>query len=198
MNIIYTIKNSLYINITNKCCCNCTFCLRNDNNGINYNESLWLEREPTIEEILSKLKEYDLNSYDEIVFCGFGEPLMRIDIVIEIATWIKKHTTTSIRINTNGLGSLIHKKDVPSMLTGLVEAISISLNAHNKEKYNQVTQPIYPEIAFESMLEFAKKCKKTVPNVQFSVVDVIGEEYIKQSQLLAEKLEIPLKVRKEI
>ncbi|ONI47044.1 radical SAM protein, partial [Candidatus Epulonipiscium fishelsonii] len=156
------------------------------------------EREPSAEEVIDGLKEYDLNSYDEIVFCGFGEPLMRLDAIIEIATWIKKHTPTPIRINTNGLATIVHNKDVPKMLEGIIDSISISLNAPDKEKYNQVTQPIYPETAFESMLQFAQECKEMLPHVQFSVVDVIGEEQIKQSEALAKKLGIPLRVRKEI
>ncbi len=195
MNITYIINNNLYINITNKCPCRCTFCIRDGREGMNENQTLWLKKEPEVLEVIEDLQKYELELFDEIVFCGFGEPLVRINEVVEICTWLKNSTKTHIRINTNGLASLVHKKDTASMLEGLVDTVSISLNAPTKNEYNEVTRPFDEENAFESMLEFAINCNKVIENVVLSVVDSISEEQILKSQQLADELGLRLRIR---
>lgn len=195
MNILYTIDKSLYVNITNQCPCRCIFCIRNESDEVNGSGSLWLEHEPSVNEVKEALHSYKLDNYDEVVFCGYGEPLVRIDEVIEIAKFIKSQSKIKIRINTNGLSDLIHGKDTASMLKGIIDSISISLNAPDKETYYNVTRPKFGEESFHSMLNFAKTCKENVNEVMFSVVDEISEEQIKLSYKIANSLNIKLKVR---
>ena len=105
------------------------------------------------------------------------------------------HKQLKIRVNTNGLGDLIQKKETAPLLEGLVDSVSISLNAPNAAQYAAVTRPAYGEAAFDALLHFAVSCKPFVPNVQFTIVDVLPETEIQVCRRLAEKLEIPLRIR---
>ncbi len=195
MNILYTIEDSLYINITNACPCKCTFCIRDESDEVSNSGSLWMDHEPSTEEIKKAFENYNLDDYKEIVFCGYGEPLVRVNEVVEIAKFIRSISDIKIRINTNGLGNLVHKKDISYMLEGLVDSISISLNAPDKISYNEVTRPVFGEESFDGMLKFANDCKKYIKEVKFSVVDTISEEQIKKSYELASSLGIELRIR---
>lgn len=195
MNILYTIGDSLYVNLTNKCPCRCIFCIRDEKDEIGESGSLWLEHEPSIDEIKEAFKNYNLSDYNEVVFCGYGEPLVRLDEVIEISKFIKEKSNVKVRVNTNGLSDLIHKKKTAILLKDNIDSISISLNAPNKEVYTKVTRPKYGEVSFEYMINFAKECKEYISEVAFSVVDEISQEEIEMSKVLANKLGIDLKVR---
>lgn len=195
MTILYDYKESLYVNITNQCPCSCVFCIRKETDHVGNSDSLWLDHEPTIDEVKNELEKFDLNKYDEIVFCGYGEPLVRINEVIEVSKYIKSISNIKIRINTNGLSDLIHNKKTAVLLRDNVDAVSISLNAPNKIRYNEVTRPKWGEKSFESLLNFAYDCKKYIDEVNFSVVDEITDEEIKQSQNLADEMGIVLRVR---
>lgn len=195
MTILYDYKESLYVNITNQCPCSCIFCIRKETDHVGNSDSLWLDHEPTIDEVKNELEKFDLDKYDEIVFCGYGEPLVRINEVIEVSKYIKSISNIKIRINTNGLSDLIHNKKTAVLLRDNVDAVSISLNAPNKIRYNEVTRPKWGEKSFESLLNFAYDCKKYIDEVNFSVVDEITDEEIKQSQNLADEMGIVLRVR---
>ena len=195
MTILYDYKESLYINMTNKCPCACVFCIRQETDHVGNSDSLWLDHEPSVEEVKDEFKNFDLGKYDEVVFCGYGEPLVRIDEVVEVANYIKSISDIKIRINTNGLSDLIHNKKTAQLLKDNIDAVSISLNAPNKFKYNEVTRPKFGEKSFEALLDFADDCKKYVKEVNFSVVDEISKEEIEESQALADKMNIPLRIR---
>lgn len=198
MTILYKVNKSLYINITNACPCGCVFCVRLEHDSVGECENLWLEHEPSLEEILNEFEKHDLGSYEEIVFCGYGEPLERLDIVIEVAKWIKQRSTIPVRVNTNGLADLIHGKETAYLLEGLVDAISISLNAPDAKTYLEISRPSFGEAAYSSLLYFATACKKVIPQVSFSVVDVISKEQIEACSKLADEMDIPLRVRRMI
>lgn len=198
MTILYKVNKSLYINITNACPCACVFCVRLEHDSVGECENLWLEHEPSLEEILNEFEKHDLESYEEIVFCGYGEPLERLDIVIEVAKWIKGRSTIPVRVNTNGLADLIHGKETAYLLEGLVDAISISLNAPDAKTYLEISRPSFEEAAYSSLLHFATACKKVIPQVSFSVVDVISKEQIEACSKLADEMGIPLRVRRMI
>ena len=195
MNILYAIEDSLYINITNQCPCRCVFCIRDGNDEIGDSGSLWLDHEPTVDEIKEAFKDYNLNNFKEIVFCGYGEPLVRINEVIEVSKFIKSRSDIKVRINTNGLSDLIHEKDTAIMLKDVIDSVSISLNGPNKEIYNKVTRPKFGEKSFDYMIKFAKDCKQYINEVALSVVDEINEQEIEKSYELASELQIPLRVR---
>ena len=195
MTLLYPIENSLYVNITNLCCCKCVFCVRDITDSVGGSDSLWLDHEPTIDELKAELEKFNLDEYEEVVFCGYGEPLMRINEVVEFANYIKTKKNIKIRVNTNGLADLIHKKKTAVLLKDAIDAVSISLNAPNEEVYLEVAKPAFGIKSFDAMLSFAKDCKTCIKEVCFSVVDEISDEEIRQSQELAYSLDIPLRVR---
>ena len=196
MNISYEIGNKLYLNITNKCPCNCTFCIRNNGDGAYGSDPLWLEHQPSIDEVIANLKTRDLDSYAEIIFCGYGEPTCELEILKTTAAYIRSVSKTPIRLNTNGLGNLVNKRDIAPDFEGLLDTVSVSLNASDSEAYDKVTRPSFKGVdCFEEMLKFAERVKLFVPNAMLTVVDVIGEEEIAKSQAIADKVGIQLRVR---
>ncbi|MCL1862370.1 MAG: TatD family nuclease-associated radical SAM protein [Defluviitaleaceae bacterium] len=193
MNILYRIKNSLFVNITNACPCDCVFCIRNLSDGMNAGESLWLEREPTVSEVESAyIARSDLQELEEVVFCGYGEPMERADDVITLAQFFKKSGKT-VRLNTNGLARLISDFDV-SRLQGAVDIVSISLNADTQEEYLRVTRPKFGKIAYDEMLNFARDAKKYA-SVTLTVVGVIEKHRIVNCQNIAQNLGVGFRVR---
>ncbi|MGN1113877.1 MAG: TIGR04100 family radical SAM protein [Oscillospiraceae bacterium] len=199
MTISYEIGDKLYLNITNKCPCNCTFCIRNNGDGAYGSDPLWLEHQPTAHEVIEDLKKRDLNSYKEIIFCGYGEPTCELEILKETAKYIRSVSKTPTRLNTNGLGDLINKRDISSDFKGLIDTVSISLNAADKDEYYKVTRPSFKDAdCFEAMLRFAENVSKYVPSTMFTVVDVIGSDEIEKSQKLADSIGIKLRVREYI
>ncbi len=175
MTIFYPIGESLYVNLTNKCPCRCVFCVRDEHETVGNNNSLWLDHDPSMEEIKEDLERFDLKDYKEIVFCGFGEPMMRMDDLIETAKYIKSKADIKTRINTNGLGDLIHEKNTAECIKDCIDSVSISLNAPDKESYCRVTRPKFGEQSFEAMLKFAEECRDCGINIAFSVVDEITQ-----------------------
>ena len=195
LTFVYAVHSNLYINLTNRCPCNCTFCIRHNGDGAYGSDSLWLEREPTCEEVLAEFEKYDMKNIGEIVFCGYGEPMERAEDVSYIGKELKKrYPDVEIRLNTNGLGDKINGRPTAKLLEGAVDIVSISLNSGNREDYNKVTRPKW-EDSFEAMLRFAEECKKYVPKVMFTVVDVISEREINESKAISEKMGIPLRIR---
>lgn len=184
-----------YVNSTNRCSCACTFCLRNTKEMLESN-SLWLKKEPTVEMIIDEFKKYDLNDFKEIVFCGFGEPLTRHDDLMKVAKYLKEtRKDLPIRINTNGLSSITLKRDITPDFKGLIDTLSISLNAPSKEEYYQLTRSRYGIDSFDYMLDFTLKAKQYVENVVLTVVDIIGDEKIAKCQKIADDLGVTLRVR---
>ena len=193
--VLYDYGRGLYANITNRCPCRCEFCIRNMTDALGSADSLWLKREPTVEEVEKMLKDWDLSCYDELVFCGYGEPMERLDDLLEIAGYIKKNTNLTVRINTNGLSDLINGKETAPRLEGLIDAVSVSLNQSDAEKYNDLCHPEFGMDAYPAMLKFTEDVKKYVPRVAMSVVGVIPTSDIEKCRKITEKLEVPFRVR---
>lgn len=195
LTFVYAVHDNLYINLTNRCPCSCTFCIRHNGDGAYGSDSLWLEREPDCEEVLAEFDKYDMSNFSEIVFCGYGEPMERAEDVAYIGKELKKrYPDKLIRLNTNGLSDKIHGKPTAHLLKGAVDIVSISLNSGNAEDYNKVTCPKWAD-SFEAMLRFAEECKEYVSKVMFTVVDIISEREINESKAVSEKLGIPLRIR---
>ena len=155
MVILYEVYNNLYVNMTNRCPCACTFCLRQDRDEMNHSGSLWLEREPTVEEVIAEFDKFDMSKYEELVFCGFGEPTERLEDLLKVAAYAKEHFHIAIRINTNGLSDLIHGKDTSPMYAGLGDTVSISLNTPDPEKYLELTRSRFGIQSHSAILRFA-------------------------------------------
>lgn len=196
MTITYPVKNGIYINMTNKCPCACTFCLRQNGPGVYGSDSLWLEREPTVEEVCESLRQWDLNSRDEAVFCGYGEPTERLDDLLQVAAWIKTNYSVPVRINTNGLSDLIYGKDTAPMLQGVIDTVSISLNANNPEDYLKLTRSKFGVGSWQAMLDFAMHCTAYVPKVVMTVVDqVTSQEEQQEAKRICDRIGATLRVR---
>ena len=195
MTILYDVGGKLYINLTNKCPCNCTFCIRRNGDGAYGSDSLWLEHEPSLDEVKAAFAKVDMSKYKEVVFCGYGEPMERVNEVIAVGEFVKaNYGDVTVRLNTNGLGDKIHGVPTAKLLQGAVDIVSISLNSYCREKYNEVTRPKWDD-AFDAMLSFAADCKSYLPQVVFTVVDVIPPEDISRAKALAMSIGIPLRVR---
>lgn len=173
MTITYPVSNGIYVNITNRCPCACTFCIRNLKDHVFESDTLWLDKEPTVQEICDSLDTWNLEEYEEIVFCGFGEPTVRLYDLLEVARYVKSKSNIKIRINTNGLADLIWNKSTASELKGIIDTVSVSLNATNKEDYLQVVRPKFGIESFDAMLKFTRECTEYVPSVIMTVVDVV-------------------------
>ena len=173
MTITYPVKSGIYVNMTNRCPCACTFCLRHNGDGVYGSDSLWLDREPTVEEVCASIDAWDLSKYSEVVFCGYGEPTERLDDLLAVAAHIKAKSDIPVRINTNGLADLIHGESVAHKLRGLIDTVSVSLNATDAEEYNRVVRPKFGLPSYDAMLKFTADCVGIVPNVVMTVVDVV-------------------------
>lgn len=195
MIITYELGDKLYVNITNQCQNACDFCIRNHADGINESEPLWLEREPTTGEIISDILTRDLSKYTEVVFCGFGEPTMRLDVLLETAKKIRAISNVLIRINTNGLSDISNGFTTSEKMAGLIDIISISLNASTPEKYDDVCHSQFGLKALPAILEFTKSAVRFVPTVMMTVVDTIGEEEIENCRKLCAETGAEFKVR---
>lgn len=186
----YRIGNKIYVNLTNRCSNDCEFCVRRTDSFRDI--GLWLGHEPSAEEIINSLEDPD--SAEEVVFCGYGEPMYRLDVMLEVADYLKSKGKKT-RVNTNGQAELIVGAGVPEKLKGRLDTVNVSLNATSAKAYQELCHSEFGEKAFYAMLDFAKACKEYVPRVVLSVVDVIGEEEIKEAGKIAEALGVELRVR---
>ena len=200
MCITYEVDSALYVNITNKCSNRCVFCIRNNGDGAYGSDPLWLEREPSVQEITDSILERDVEKYSEIVFCGYGEPTFRLMEARAVSLAIKeKYPDLKIRVNTNGQSDLIHRLDTAPFYKDAFDAVSISLNAPTAEKYARVCLPAFGVPTFDAILDFARKVKDYVPSVAFSVVDeALTDEEIAECQKIADSCGVKLRVRKYI
>ncbi len=200
MNIAYRYygQKPLYLNMTNRCTNKCKFCIRYTDSGVEGTD-LWLQHEPSVDEIKAALEAADYKTCEEIVMCGYGEPMMRWDIIPEICRFIKSgNPYVKIRINTNGHGNRIAGRDITSTLEGLVDEISISLNEKNAKKYHELCICDFGEDGFYELLDFAKKAKKHVKTVVLSIVDVLPKEDIEECKKIAAETGVPLRIREMI
>jgi TatD family-associated radical SAM protein len=196
--VVYWLDNSLYLNVTNRCSNSCCFCFRKFKNGIQ-EFNLKLKKEPTAEEVIEELRKViNRKNWSEVVFCGFGEPLERLNLVLEVTRWIKKHSWKTVRVDTNGQGYLLNKgRDVVRELKEAgVDKVSVSLNAHDKATYNQVCKPMF-EDAYENVLEFIKKAKEKGLEIEATAVTIPEVDLTKVKEL-AENMGIKFSVREYI
>ena len=169
--IIYRYRRNVYVNLTNRCPCACVFCLRQSTDHVGECDTLWLEHEPSFEEVREAFGRLaDPDDFEEVVFCGFGEPTEAFDVLRETAAFVKAEYGKPVRLNTNGLGSLINGRDIAPELKGLVDTVSISLNTPDRDRYYELVRPSFGPDSFEAMLGFAAECASYVPNVVLTTV----------------------------
>jgi len=189
--IAYKLGNALYLNITNRCTNRCDFCIRYKAKIFHKKFPLWLDKEPTTEEILEEIG--DPNKYDEIVFCGYGEPLIRLETVKEVANALKKKGA-KIRLDTNGQANLFYGRNILPELKGLIDEISVSLNFESSGKYASVCHPMFGEKSYAAVIAFIKEAKKYIPKVIATVVDLPNIDKEK-CEKIAESLGVGFRVR---
>ncbi|MGN0729598.1 TatD family nuclease-associated radical SAM protein [Treponema sp.] len=197
MTVVYPVGSGLYINLTNKCPCSCTFCIRQSSkNEFEHIETLWLEHEPDFDEVVQAIKDTDVSAYNEIIFCGYGEPTEALSVLLKTADFLKSNYNIPIRLNTNGLGNLINGKDITPLLKGRIDAVSISLNSSNPEIYEKTVRPVFGREAFPALLDFARKAAAFVPRVVLSTVSTtITKEDEDECRRLCESLGVAYRIR---
>lgn len=196
MTIFYEVHDNIYVNLTNKCPCACTFCLRQTRDHMENSHVLWLEHAPSFEEVQEAMKAVDFSKYKEVVFCGFGEPTEALDVLKQSAKLIKEKYNMPIRINTNGLGNLVNERDIVPELKGLVDTISVSLNTPNADEYHRLVRSKFGEKSFDAMIDFAKECTKYIPNVVMTTVETtITHEEEKQCQEICDRIGAKYRIR---
>ena len=198
MTVTYRVGDGLYVNLTNRCPCACTFCIRQNGDGVYGSDSLWLEREPTAEEVCESI-EKNFGTCRELVFCGYGEPTERLDALLEVAARFKKtHPDIPIRVNTNGLADLIAGESTAQRFKGLVDTVSISLNAPTAEEYVALCRPKFGAAAYPALLKFAEEVKGFVKDVVLTVVgtESLTSEKEAACRRVAAEHGVPLRVRK--
>ena len=187
--IAYRIRDALYLNLTNRCTNQCCFCVRQRDPYVK-GHNLSLDHEPSAREIITAVGDPSL--YNEIVFCGYGEPLLRLETVREVARWLKERHAR-VRVNTNGQASLFHERDVVAELSGLVDEYSVSLNASNRDEYNRLCLPQNPG-AWDAMLEFIRRARESSADVSVTAVAMPGVD-MEGCQALARDLGVPFRSR---
>ncbi len=169
--ITYEAHGNLYLNITNRCTAECVFCIKRYSDGV-YGYNLRLTREPKLAEMIKELSEIELSRYKEVVFTGFGEPLVRLDEVLEITKWLTARGIPT-RLDTIGHAKFLYPdRNVARELAGAgMKVVSISLNAQDEDTYNKLCDPKSKK-AYGKMLEFANEVSKTGMELRFTVVDL--------------------------
>lgn len=194
---VYELDGNVYINLTNKCSNGCEFCVRNERASY-YGNYLWIRHgDPSAEKVIAELDKKDFAAYKELVFCGFGEPAYKVAEMLKIAEYAHSRGLKT-RLNTNGQGNLINKRDIVPELKGKIDLVNVSLNAPDAESYQKICHSQYRLDAFPALIEFAKSCVRNGVACRFSVVDCIGEEAVESCRRLAESTGVPLYVRKYI
>ena len=198
MVITYPLKSGLYVNLTNRCPCACVFCLRQNSPGVFGTDSLWLDHEPSVDEVVSSIASRNLDDFTELVFCGYGEPTERLDDLLAVAKHVKGvRPDMLVRINTNGLSDLIHGRPTAARLKGLVDTTSISLNTPDPEEYLKICRPKFGMGSWQAMLDFAASCKEYVPDVVMTIVGepVTTPEVQAKCKAITDRLGVRLRIR---
>lgn len=164
----YTLRGNRYLNVTNRCTLRCTFCPKFNDSWTVQDYALRLPREPSVDEMVEAVD--DPAHYREVVFCGLGEPTLRLYDVLEAATRLRELGARWIRLNTDGLANLVHRRDVTPDLERIIDSVSVSLNAQDAATYERHCRPKEPG-SYEAMLDFVRRVREFVPEVSVSAID---------------------------
>ena len=196
MAVVYDYFGGLYINLTNRCPCRCEFCIRNFTDSLGSADSLMLTREPTVEEVKEELRSWDVTGYDEVIFCGYGEPTERLEELLEISRFVKAAYGKPIRINTIGLADLIWERETAPELAGVIDAVSISMNESDAESFERLCHPRFGRKSYDAMLKYIEDVKKYVPYVAVSVVSgSLLPDHIEKCRAKAAEMGVAFRIR---
>jgi len=189
--ITYQYGEGLYLNITNRCMMSCPYCIKQKWAGYFRGHSLKLEKEPTAAEVIEAIG--DPSKYNEVVFCGYGDSLVRINEVIEISSWLKSKNAI-VRINTAGLANKYHKRNILPDLKGIVDVISISLNGSTPQEHNKLNNPMFAEESFDEIINFAKLAKNYIASVIITAVELPNLD-VSKIEKIAKSVNITFRAR---
>ncbi|MDR0426218.1 MAG: TatD family nuclease-associated radical SAM protein [Clostridiales bacterium] len=192
---VYRVGDTLYINLTNRCCNACTFCIRTYADGVGEGGNLWLSREPSAAEVIAGIKAADF-PFDEAVFCGYGECTYRTDVMCAVADYLHG-IGKRVRLNTNGLGNLINGRDIVQDLAGRIDVVSVSLNESDAARYDALCRSGFGADAFPALLDFAGRCSAAGIRTVMTVVRLPGVD-IGRCEALAARAGAVLRVREKI
>jgi len=196
MSIVYDYFGGLYINLTNKCPNACEFCIRNFTDSLGDADSLVLKEDPSVEDVKEELARWDVRTYDEVVFCGYGEPTERLPELLELARYIKAMYGRQVRINTNGLADLIWGRPTAPDLKGVIDAVSVSMNEADAQKYYDLCHPRFGLQSYDAVIKYIEDVREYVPYVAVSVVtSAISSQSIEICRAKAEELSVVFKMR---
>ena len=188
MTILYRVHHGLYVNLTNRCSCACTFCVRGLSDSVGEAESLWLSREPTYEEAIAAFGGFDMGQ--------FAEPTEAWDTLMRVARYVKETFGLPTRVNTNGLGSLICGRDIAPEFEGIIDTVSISLNAPDAKTYQKIVRSSFGDKSFDAVMDFAREVKCYAPNVVMTTVETtISHEDEEKCRAICEKLGVRYRIR---
>ncbi len=190
--IAYPIEDRLYLSITDRCTLVCEFCPKTQGTVQVHDFDLTIDHRPEFEEIVAAVG--DPARYEEIVFCGFGEPTLRLKLLLQVAAWIKEHGG-KVRINTDGLANLVHKRNVVPEMVGLIDSLSVSMNGDNETVYNRHCQPQLPG-SFEAMLSFLQLAGEQIPQVTATAIDGLEGVDVAACERLAQRCGVGFRARK--
>lgn len=189
--ISYQIGNNLYLSITDRCTLECAFCPKTYGDMTVKGYNLTFDHRPTAEEIIDSID--DPTRYDEVVFCGYGEPTLRLNVLLQVARYIKQHGGR-VRVNTDGLCNLVHKQDTLPELGECVDALSVSLNAQNNEIYDLHCRPNLPG-SYEAMLDFLRRAPNYITDVTATAVDGLEGVDIAACEAIAKTMNVKFRRR---
>jgi len=187
----YQIGDRLYLNITDRCTLECRFCPKTQNRPKVRGYDLTLGERPTVEGVIASVG--DPARYAEVVFCGFGEPTLRLKVLLEVARWVKSRGGR-VRVNTDGLANLVHKDDTLPLLGECVDAISVSMNAQNAALYEEHCQPALPG-SYQKMLDFLRAAPRHIPEVTATAIRGLPGVDIDACERLAKQLGVAFRAR---
>ena len=195
----YYLGNSMYINVTNLCTNECVFCIKSATDSVGGVNLVLEEEDFSHKDIIREIKETFIDNTKEIVFCGYGEPLIKLDIVKNVAKFIKQnYPDVQVRVNSNGHGNLIHKRNIVPELIGLIDKISISLNAENSELYQELSKSSYDaETVYQAVKDFISECVKNGIDTTATIVTGYGDYKIdvEKCKKITEELGAKFRIR---
>ncbi|MDX2503169.1 MAG: TatD family nuclease-associated radical SAM protein [Gammaproteobacteria bacterium] len=189
--LVYTIGNNLYINLTDRCTLACEFCPKIQGSMDVHEYNLLLSHRHPVAEYLEKIG--DAAQFEEIVFCGFGEPTLRTKELLIIAAYCKQ-SGSRVRVNTDGLGNLVNKRNILPELAKCVDALSVSMNAQNEEVYDRHCVPAVKG-SYESMLDFLRLAPDYIPDTTATAIDGLEGVDITACETMAKQLKVKFRRR---
>ncbi len=199
-NLVYLLDGKVYINLTNSCTNNCIFCIRDIKDDV-VGANLFLNSENvSADDVIKQLEAIKDKLSDEIIFCGYGEPMLKLDVLKQVAKYIKdRYPNKKLRVNTNGHANFVYKRNVVPELKGLIDEFSVSLNGENEQEYNELSVPNFAG-AYEETKKFIKACADENIAVTATIVEGYKDRHLnlKKCEEIAKSLGAKFRVREWI